>query len=245
MRAVTFAFIIGVFLVGSAAGDTCKDGTLADYTGTTCSIGDVTFSFGALLGGSDAGALAVHPYTGTNGFLWCPPTAACAGFVLTGFGLVNNDVVQGGLLYTASVTNGAGFDELRLFDPGRMWWASDDPAQNYAGTDVYNYFCVAGLSQQAFDSGCLKAEYIFSRQYMGGQSDLQLGGIYNPIFYGELGWITTAHGDAGAQITSLDYNFKYDFPAPPPSPPGVPEPGSLMLVATGILGIVGTVRRRV
>jgi hypothetical protein len=218
--------------------ESCTAGTLDSFAGTTCTIGDLSFSFGTVsFANTNNGA---GPFTGA-GFTLTPDGSnpLDPGFFLTGnLSAFSADGLNGSKVvltfpFTITPTNGKGIVQWSgsllsyYLTPGTLGALAEiDSDQCY--TDPQINGCTG------FTAGVLVGPHPFS---MPSNESL----LYLPLTQGSyMGDIElTAQTFDGQGFSEIaDSEFHYSFVA-------TPEPASLALLGSGLLAVAALIRRKV
>jgi hypothetical protein len=233
LRILPLTFLLTIPAVMRA--DTCATTTLNNVLGTTCTIGNVTYTFDNTIYAYGYGASA--PAASTLQFL---PFAAGneQGFKITGVGGATGqngyEAYQEVVLYYGAAPNGTSFTGI-----GTSTTGGSTGNDEYAG--AFNYQC--------FNSSCY---WLMSAYWQGAYYEYGYHGAYcaydsaycalpniTSASNGFYGWGGEYGGGAPAQLGGTAYFTTAD---PVQSP--VPEPTALPLMASGLAVGWGLFRRK-
>jgi hypothetical protein len=194
------------------------------------------------LGGSSWGdtLYSINPTTGNLTTIATMPPYAFNGFGATSSGLYA--VENSGGLYSINPTTGAatfiGSTSLSTA-PSEQTGLSNNSSTLYFANGSYLYTLnttTGAATQVGYMSGSAMAALLQEGGTLYGVQILTPSGVY------------TLNGSTGAATygTALTNVSGEDYVGLAPGPPSVvPEPGTLLLVGTGLAGIVGTIRRKI
>ena len=217
-----FAMFAVLASVASALGDDCIVNTYDNYVGTSCGIGDKTFAnFGYLTEGTNtmpASSITANPMdTPFNpGFLFNAPWAAQAG------------QTQGSLLtYTVRVNQGGNaISDLNLYMFGAATLGTGHVAvaETYCAGDTFANQCAHGTIGELLTLLNSNTSVLHSHA------------SFNPVDIVDVSVDITMLGggdNSFAVLSGVQNQFSE-----------VPEPGSILLMSTGALGLAGILRRK-
>lgn len=200
----------------------CVSAPLLSVVGTTCSVGDKTFD---ITSASEVGASA---FTAT--FVPDLSNPNAPGFSITGNFTASNP--NGGSSNTAVeldyvVTAGPGMlisgNTTRLISATVSANCGDTASITFTNSEG------AGTSNEIFGlAGCPS---VFTN---GGTPSVSFAGIASDTGFASIVLNTTGTGVASTTGASFDFNQ---------TPTAIPEPGTLPLLGSGLLGLVGALRR--
>lgn len=254
MKRKSFALmvLVSLFTVAVPAFGTtaCTAGSLATIEFSTCTIGPLTFTFQGLFTQNNM-------FAGGNFLYNSPWQASDFNFipVANGFTL---SFLPGAQTITAP-TNAAGNDEAVLLysvaDSGGgivgafvSGGAGDFSSSGANGSAALNQSLLQGPPGDGFQdtNGVVDSNgsLITYNQFVFASSP------FTPITSGNgkaFMFALSVNGGSSATWSGSDttFTFALNNPPPPPSNPSVPEPGSLALFGSGLIGVAGALRRRI
>lgn len=232
-----------------AHADTCASGSLSNILGTTCTIGDKTFTFNSAAQDDFTGISAANILFTTNtsdplspGFSFSLATGGPISVAATP-GANSNERINVSVNYTVAVTNGTA---SLLGQSFTLFGATVNPSGATGDntiSDATNFLgSMVGASVEVFlqcqipagPTGCTTPT---------GPVNLSSGGTFatpQVSAVGQAGFEVAAQtltGSASASLTSVSYNFNE-------APQTVPEPSSLLLLSTGLVGFAFRLKKR-
>jgi hypothetical protein len=223
MKTVALCLLVVLACGLSAFGSDCIVNTYDNYVGTSCGIGDKTFSnFGYSTAGTNqlpASSITVNPITTqyNPGFLFNAPWGVQAG------------QTQDSLIsFTVNVNPGGNdINDLSLYmlGAGVLGTGQVSVAETYCAGDTFADLCAHGT------------EGTLLTILNSGTSILHASASFGPVsvvdVVKDIELLGGSNGSA-ALVSGVGNQFSE-----------VPEPGSLVLFGSGIVGLAGMIRRRV
>lgn len=251
MRPIAVTFALSLFVAGSTAmladpipyTSTSSDGSVAPTvsTITAASTGTVGIYFYGSLA-SDSDYVEVYDL-GTNASAALSTISNDTGWIFATHGTLPTPGTEGatlnvtvGDIILVEILDGNGPDAPANYfnDPTRDFAGSvNPPGQGGPQADTNNHFYVT-----PFTSSDLAGSF------QGGPNDLFVGIEDRPIGVASGPCTTSSDCDYNDEEIVLT-NVTTGTPQTPPPPSSTPEPGSIALLGTGILGAAGMVRRRI
>ena len=224
-----------------AHADTCATGSLSNVLGTTCTIGDKTFTFSSAAQDQFTGISAAQILFTTNtsdplspGFSFSSATGGPISLAATP-GANSNELINVGVNYTVSVTDGSASLLGQSFTLSGATVNLTGLTGDNTISDATNFLgSMSGASVEVFlqcqvpagPTGCTTSQGPVNLTSGGTFATPQVSAVGQAGF--ELAAQTTS-GRTSASLTSVSYNFNE-------APQGVPEPSSVLLLGTGLVG---------
>ena len=222
MKTIAFALLIVLASAMYAFGDSCVVTTYDKYLGTSCGIDDKTFwNFSYSTAGTNpmpASSITVNPITTqyNPGFLFNAPWSAGAGQTQDSLIGFTVNVNQGGNLITDL--------SLSMFGAGVIGTGQVSVAETYCLGDTFANLCANGTE------GTLLTLLNSSHSIL--SAHVSFAGVKVVDVFKDIQLIGGTDGDA-TLLSGVADQFSE-----------VPEPGSMVLLGTGALGLAGVLRRK-